>query len=253
MKNLIAKIGILAMTMGMIIVVPQSTVWGAPIRVAIIDSGATGYVDEAISFTSLAANDDPLDHGTVVARLIREQSPLAHITMLQVCDNIDGHFGPSPEAIVRAIQWVIDNNIDVVNMSIVTKYNSAIEDLVNEAAIRYGIKFVAAGGNKSFFSGFASDENGNIVRNAAPRKPSFPSSNQHVISVGAVNTQGEIASYFSQDCDVYADGEAFGQQGTSFASARISAQIINSLAVFPNATLQQLIQLLQQQRIASLK
>ena len=114
------------------------------------------------------------------------------------------------------------------------------------------IKEVKPAGNKSFFSRFASDENGNMVHKAEPTLPSFPSSNRHVISVGAVDAQGEIASYSSRDCDVYADGEAFGQRGTSFASARVSAMAANSLAQNPTATIPQLIQILQQQHLAFL-
>ena len=38
----------------------------AGVRIAVIDSGARGYVDAAISFTSYSGYQDPLNHGTEI-------------------------------------------------------------------------------------------------------------------------------------------------------------------------------------------
>ena len=205
------------------------------IKVAVIDSGATAYVDSARSFTGLAANRDLLNHGTEIAKLIRQGNPDIQIHMLQVCEKTDGIYKPSPEAILKAIQWSIENKMDVVNLSLVTKYNREIENLINEAATSHGVVFVAAAGNRSIASHFAADQDGFIRKVSKSVKPAFPASSENVISVGAVDEEGQIASYSDKQCDLYANGQIMGQEGTSFACARITAQVVSFLQNQPHS------------------
>ena len=199
------------------------------VSVAIIDSGAVGYVDSAVSFTSYAADRDPLNHGTQIAKLVRQEFPSAKIYMLQVCEYDNGTLAPSPAAILKAIQWCARNNIAVVNMSIVIKYDQEIDRAISEASSRQGILFVAAGGNKSLASGFAVGQDGYICRVGKSSMPAFPASNREVISVGAVDPYGYAKKYSEKVCDVYDDGKIRGQEGTSFACARVAGKVAKIL------------------------
>ena len=204
-------------------------------RIALLDSGATGYVDRVISFTSLAADQDPLNHGTIVAKLVRQGNPHAKIFMLQVCENIDGQWKPSPRAVIAALQWVIQNNIDIVNLSLVLGKNPKIDALIKEATLQHGTIFVAAAGNPTLNSHFAFDTKGLVYRASRSRDVStaFPSSNPYVISVGSLKTRGKQSSQ-KKVCDIYANGKAGRQEGSSFACARITARIIELFSTFPD-------------------
>lgn len=216
------------------------------IKVAIIDSGAKGYVDEAISFTSYAGTEDPLDHGTQIARLVRRDYPDARIYMLQVCEKIDGVLKPSKEAIVKAIDWAVSQDIDIVNMSLAIRYDQEIERAIVHAATSHGIIFVAASGNKSIASQFAADSNGFIRKVNKTIRPAFPSSSEHVISVGAVDKYGRLSEYSSKSCDIYEQGEILGQRGTSFASARVTAKVAKILSARPGVDKRTIVSLLQE-------
>lgn len=213
----------------------------AEVNIAIIDSGATRHVDQAISFTSIPGDEDLLNHGTVVAELIRENNPDAKIYMLQVCEMIDGELRPSQDAVEQALKWSIENNMDVINMSMAIRHNDVLDSLIDEAAVTHGIAIIASAGNKGIEDHFAVNEDGFIVQNKSSYEPQFPSSNPHVIAVGAMDHRGKIMDYSSKACDVYASGKVFGQKGTSFASARITAKVGEFLRQNPDASKEEII------------
>lgn len=217
----------------------------ADVRIAVIDSGARAHVDAAISFTGYAGNQDPLNHGTEIAGLIRQANPGATIYMLQVCENRDGRFKPSKPAILQAIRWAVENDIDVVNMSLVVQYSKEIDEAVTEAAVKHGIVFVAAAGNKNLSNHFATDSDGFVRRRTKAVAPAFPSSNPHVISVGGLDENGQIASYSDKLCDIYDNGKILGQEGSSFAAARITGKVARVLARSPQAAKSALLMALQ--------
>ena len=206
-----------------------STASAEGVKIAVIDSGATGYVDEAVSFTSYAGNEDPLHHGTVVSKLIREQAPYSKIYMLQVCESGAGHLQPSTEAVKRAIVWAMENRMNIVNMSLVIQYNVDVDDLITKASEDYGIIFVGAEGSKTLMNHFAFDDSGFVTKNKIDAL-AFPSANKNVISVGGLDESGQLAYYSGRNSDIYEYGKVFGQEGSSFACARVSgklAHIIN--------------------------
>jgi len=223
MKKAIIKFSLICLTTITCICVADSKVMAELIRVAIIDSGATHFVDNAVSFTHFAADEDPLEHGTKIAELVRKTSPDAHITMLQVCENTIDGLKPSQSAVVEAIRWSVENDIDVVNMSLVINYNKDIQELIEKAAIEHNIVFVAASGNPHITSGFVADADGFIRKVKEKEIVRFPASSEHVISVGSSEKKGDSA-------DIYEDPQTHKQKGTSFACARISGDVANVLS-----------------------
>ena len=200
------------------------------LSIAIIDSGAKGFVDEGISFTSYPASRDPLDHGTEVARLIRKCFPQAKLFMLQVCDKVDGVLIPSKDAVLEAISWSVAHHVDIVNMSLVIRYDKEIAQAIEAAARDHGIIFVAAVGNKSLASRFAATPEGYMKKVTRNVHPAFPSSSPYVIAVGAYDEYSRIADYSVKYCDLYENGKILGQQGTSFACARVTSRVAKILS-----------------------
>lgn len=219
----------IVMLAGVCIVLSPQAASAENVKIAIIDSGTKGYVDLSISFTSFEPTQDPLHHGTKIAKLIRAKSPDAHITMLQVCERINGVLKPSREAVLEAIKWSIENDIDIVNLSLVTNFDEQLQMAIEDAAINHGILFVAAAGNQSITSRFEAGEDGFMRRIHKRPPPAFPSSSEHVISVGAEDANGQIANYSTDNADIYTYGRIFKQRGTSFACARITSKIANIL------------------------
>ena len=236
MKKYFKKIGILIVGALGFILLAWSLAFGGEVRVAILDSGSKVGADGAVSFTSYPATVDPLNHGTQVAKLIRQGYPQAKIYMLQVCDKIDGTLKPSRDAILAAIKWSIENDIDIVNMSLVTNYDETIEQAITNASTSHGVLFIAAAGNKNIASHFAADSHGYICKVAKLVKPAFPASNPFVIAVGGLDGQGRLAEYSDKTCDTYENGKILGQEGSSFACARVTGKAAEFLAHNSHAT-----------------
>ena len=240
MQNFIQKKYITMMWILAIILTFTGFVFADEIHVAIIDSGARGYADEGVSFTSYSAVKDPLDHGTQIAKLIRQGNPTVRIHMLQVCDKIDGVLKPSRNAILQAVKWCIENKMDIVNMSLVINYDREIEELINNAATSHGILFIAAAGNRTINSHFAADQDG-FMHRASKLSSTFPAFNPHVIAVGGLNERGKIAGYSNKICDIYEKGKILGQEGSSFACARITSRVARILSVYPLSTKEEIL------------
>uniref|UniRef100_A0A6M3M4K9 Putative peptidase n=1 Tax=viral metagenome TaxID=1070528 RepID=A0A6M3M4K9_9ZZZZ len=134
---------------------------GTGIKVCIIDTGID-YTHEDLKanynggYNFVANTPDPLDdngHGTHVAGTIAAEdndcgvigvAPEAKVYCLKVLDS--GGSG-SYSNIVAAIQWAIDNKMQIVSMSLGgSSYSKALEDICN-AAYNAGILIIAAAGN----------------------------------------------------------------------------------------------------------
>ena len=89
-------------------------------KIAIIDSGVHAdhpHVGGIAGGVAIVGDDliDRLGHGTAVAGAIREKAPAAEIYAVKV---FDGRLSTSLEAIFRALEWCVENEMDVINMSI---------------------------------------------------------------------------------------------------------------------------------------
>lgn len=133
-------------------IVPFAQYTGRGVRVAIIDSGvnpAHPHVDGVAGGVSINADglsQDYLDyvgHGTAVAGAIREKAPDAQLYAVKVFDQ---SLRTNAETIVRAIEWAIENETHVINLSLGTinqAHRQRFEQVVSRATER-NIVFVAA-------------------------------------------------------------------------------------------------------------
>lgn len=217
----------------------------AEVNIAVIDSGSTEKVSEAISFSSIPATTDPIGHGTKITKLIKSINPDAKIHMLQVCEKTNHSYIPSPESILKAIKWCEQNKIDIVNLSLVTIYNKEIEKAIRQAHDNKGIIFIAAVGNSSMINQFAVGPAGYIKYAQENQMTQFPASSNCVISVGAKDETGRVAGYSQKKATIFEKG-AYGKlSGTSFACARATGKASKILTLNPNISLSELIQSLE--------
>jgi hypothetical protein len=125
---------------------------GRGIRVAVIDSGVNSrhpHVDGVaggMTFGYSAQADDYLDylgHGTAVMAAIKEKAPMASYYAAKIYhDSLRTHLNSLSEA----MEWAIDEKMDVVNLSLGTA-NSAHRSLLASLVIRAreaGVLMVAA-------------------------------------------------------------------------------------------------------------
>jgi subtilisin family serine protease len=129
---------------------PFSTYTGRGVRVAIIDSGvnpAHPHVGGVAGGTRITASEtdssnnylDFLGHGTAVAGAIREKAPDAELYAVKVFDRA---LTTNIEAIIKAVDWCVDNQIDVINLSLGTvnvEHREAIEIVVSRAASKQAV------------------------------------------------------------------------------------------------------------------
>jgi subtilisin family serine protease len=122
---------------------PMTAATGRGLRIAVIDSGvnvrhphisATTHGVVFGSESDDSSSDDPIGHGTAVMAAIQEKAPAAEYFALKL-------FGASLRTttgrLIEAIEWTIENRMDVVNLSLGTSnfdYRDKLQSLVERAA-----------------------------------------------------------------------------------------------------------------------
>jgi len=169
--------------------IANKTTSGEGIKVGVIDTGIDYEHNELKSrFTSLKGYDfvlktnNPFDlngHGTHCAGIIAGENtgvaPKCQLLGLRVLDEK----GRGNEVdIIQALEWAVDNNLDVCNMSFGSCYSSPFEKKAVEYALKNGVILCAAAGN------------------SGKKEYSYPASYEGVINVAAVDADNERA-YFS--------------------------------------------------------
>src|SRR5262245_65842862 len=110
--------------------IPFASLTGRDVRVAIIDSGVNpahphvAGVAGGVCINADGEGENYLDyvgHGTAVAGAIREKAPGASLYAIKVFDQ---QLRTNAETIIRAIEWAVENEMDVVNLSLGTVNNS---------------------------------------------------------------------------------------------------------------------------------
>ena len=204
---------------------------GASIRLAVIDAGRDKTHPALANITAIdfdALPDTPVvntDHGTSIVGLIAGQdgfqgvAPGAHIYHARAFENGKSN----ADAILAALDWSAEQNVQIINMSFVGPRNRLFEQACN-AAFERDILLVAAAGNNG------------------PDAPSaYPGAYKSVIAVTATDqqnrrmAQANIGSYIAISAPgvgVLAPipGGGFDAvTGTSFAAAIYSGAIANLL------------------------
>ena len=170
-------------------------------NVLIIDSGVNGSTKETINYVQYEDNNDYLEHGTVIANIIRAINPDVNIYSAKVVDRGGSTVN---DKLAQALLYALFNNIDIINVSLgLPSYSDTIQDIINKLAKR-GVIIVAAAGNNASV---------------------YPALYNNVISVGATDDNGNIEPY-SASADVYTYGTVtinnINYTGTSYSAAIIT-------------------------------
>jgi hypothetical protein len=184
-------------------------------------------------FNNPARRPGPPDHGTAIAAMMIGRPakgkgwggllPGARLSAANIFEiNESGKMLGSAGGFLRAVDWMAESNVDVVNMSIAGPDNRIVR-LAMERARWRGLILVAAAGN-----------------NGSTAEPAYPAAYPDVIAVTAIDAEKHIYKYANQGG--YIDFAAPGvriwtaspgggryQSGTSFASPYVS--VLAALAV----------------------
>lgn len=217
-----------------------------PVVVAVIDSGIDLSHEDLKNkvapggYNFILDNDNIYDingHGTAVSGVIAAEAdnhkgitgvagPLEVKVLPLQAGFYDGTLYTSD--VIRAIRYAIEQEVDVINLSIGGNHYSSIENAAVQEAINRGIVVVASAGN-----------DGDSLYN-------YPASFENVISVGSISPRGEISSFSNHNdqIDFVAPGEyVFTTQiynsydylaGTSFSAPIVSGVAALMKAVNPS-------------------
>ncbi|WP_306978053.1 S8 family peptidase [Alkalibacillus salilacus] len=228
---------------------------GAGVDVAVLDTGIDrSHEDLNVSSGHSVFGDSPYadgqGHGTHVAGTIGANdnntgvvgvAPDASLHAVKVLDD-DG--SGSYAGIAEGIEWAIQNDMDVINMSLGGSSSSSILEEYSDMAYSEGLLVVAAAGNSGNSWGW-----GDTV--------GYPAKYDSVIAVAAVDQNNNRASFSSHGPDVELAAPGVGVQstvpgngydsldGTSMASphvAGVAAQVWEAKPGLTNVELRSLLQ-----------
>ncbi len=181
------------------------------VKVALIDSGIDRTKDinvkERKDFLLTDSKletfyDDLSGHGTSIAGIIASKDNNQGITginsniELYSARVLDGENKAPISRIIEAIDWAIDKDVNIINLSLgIKQYSAALEQAIRKA-YNAGILIIASAGNNGPGSG-----NKSTVE--------YPAAFKEVMAVGAIDTDGEVSSTSSvgEEVEIMAPGE----------------------------------------------
>jgi subtilisin family serine protease len=108
-----------------------------PVRIGVLDSGVcrthphVGKIVDGITITAagaVAGYEDHLGHGTAVAAIIHHLNPEADLVAVKIFDR---KLATSLPVVIRAIDWCLEHEIQIINLSLGTlnpEHRSAFEE-----------------------------------------------------------------------------------------------------------------------------
>ncbi len=229
---------------------------GQGVKVAVIDTGIAPHPDlnikkgvSFVNYTKSAADDH--GHGTHVAGIIaagqqtqglKGIAPDVELYAIKVLDkNGNGYHSD----VIQGIQWAIEHEIDIINLSIGGFESSTfLEEALNEAYEEHNILIVAAAGNNGQLRA-----KGNTV--------DYPAKYASVIAVAATDNQDRHPIFSSHGVEVelaapgvsiqstHLDGGYVALDGTSMAAPHVTAMLALLKQAQPSKTNKELRKMIQ--------
>lgn len=234
---------------------------GKGIKVAVIDSGTarhenlktTGGYNTLDGQDSKAWNLDEKGHGTHCSGIIAAEQNQMGITGMATDAEVyslkvfpGGRFSD----LLEAINWCVDNYMDVINMGMGSGFPSAqIETALAESNER-GITCISAAGNNSGVVSYPAAYENVIAVSAIGKLDTFPEDSAHALNVGDIFSSDKKLffanfSNFGKEIDLCAPGLAIlssvptgyaSWDGTSMACAHVSGLVALILEAYPEIT-----------------
>ena len=174
--------------------------------IALIDTGVSDNCSNIKDNVSIIEEDANYEysHGSKMADVITKENPEAEILSIKAMDK-NGH--GSVESIYKAIEYAIDANVDIINLSL-SGYSNSDNDLLKsviEKAKDKGIIVVGSAGNRG--------------KNV---EAFIPGNIDDVIVVGSSDSQGIRNSFsnYGKSVDYYLEAE-----NTSIATAKMTGKL----------------------------
>jgi minor extracellular protease Epr len=222
----------------------QSGLTGKGVKVAVIDSGVSFHEDLVVHGGVSFVEDkqwyeDENGHGTHVAGIISAENndkgvvgiaPDSEIYALKALGS-DG-VGKLTN-IIAAVDWSIENEMDIINLSIGTPTNVLSFELVVKKAYDKGILVVASSGN----------DGADVI---------YPAKYESVIAVSATNGTNSITSFsnYGPEIEMSAPGDVIistyknntyqTMSGTSMAAPFVAGQLALLKEMYPSYTMIQI-------------
>jgi len=215
------------------------------VKIGIIDGGLsqkflsqTSAQIHKASFIEHMPSETAIMHGTSIGAILTDPSRLKGVELYSaevVSQDKNGDDYSSPTAILKALNWMLLNEVKVVNISLSGPPNKVLESALNVSAEK-GLIIVAAVGNQGQNS-----------------KPQFPAAYQTVLATTAVDVEGEIydkavrgnhVDFSAPGVDVYVKTAEQGKyiSGTSIAAPFVTAAIASSSSMIDYNTRDDVIQ-----------
>ncbi|MBM7577846.1 S8 family serine peptidase [Jeotgalibacillus terrae] len=221
----------------------ESDLTGRGVKIGIIDSGIAAHNDlriaggaSFVNYTSSYRDDN--GHGTHVAGIasaldnqigIKGIASGADVYALKAFD----HTGTGTlSSMIAALDWAVKNEIDIVNMSLGSEYDSSAARRAIQQAEAEGVLMIASSGNNGQKSG---------------HEVSYPAAYPETIAVGAVDRNRNYASFSSigPAVDLAAPGTDIGStylndryvrmSGTSMAAPYVTGAAALLMERYPAA------------------
>ncbi len=196
------------------------------IKVAILDSGIDyldginvvkrkNFIDKYEGMDVLY--EDMSGHGTSIASVMaakysNDSSVKGINSNIQIYSGkiLDEKNNAPMNRVIEGIYWAIEEDVDIISISFGTKNNSKALELAIKEAYDKGILVIAAAGN----------EHSDIIE--------YPAAYKEVLSVGGVNSKGQVSEYSSKSSkiDIYAPGEQVKTIGAFEGEAIVSGTSI---------------------------
>lgn len=191
-------------------VAPFAQSGAAPIgpRIGLIDSGVSETIAGIVARRSFASESPVVAaHGTAIAALLSSAAPSAHIYSADIYAGVPT--GGASSALGRALAWLANENVPVINVSLVGPRNRIVETLVARMIAR-GFIIVAAVGN-----------------DGPAAAPLFPAAYDGVVGVTGVDARDRVLVEAGRGAHV--DFAALGVhgrvRGTSYAAPLVAARL----------------------------
>ena len=205
-----------------------------PVKIGMIDGGLSESFRQQTSarlytrsFIDTAPSQTAMRHGASIASILTDPERLKDVMLYSAAvveQDANGNEYSSPAAILKALDWMVLNDVKVVNISLSGPPNKVLETALNAASDK-GLLVVAAVGNQG--------ENS---------PPQFPAAYNTVLAATAVDVEGDIydkavrgnhVDFSAPGVDIYINIEGQNRyiSGTSIAAPFITAAIASSLGM----------------------
>ena len=201
------------------------------VKIGIIDGGLSQeFIEQStaeihtISFIEQNPSNTAVRHGTSIGAILTDPARLTDVTLYSAAvveQDEKGNDYSSPAAILKALNWMLLNDVKVVNISLAGPPNKVLETALDVAS-RKGLVIVAAVGNQGQDS-----------------PPQFPAAYNTVLAATAVDVEGDVydkavrgnhVDFSAPGVDIYVNiaGQNRYITGTSIAAPFITAAIASS-------------------------